>query len=52
MKCFVCKKRLEKDEEELCEDCFNVLKIKYPNYLDFKNVLQWHKENIIEMEED
>jgi len=44
MKCVICGKELERKEADICKVCFDVLRIKYPNYNKFKEVIKWHKK--------
>jgi len=44
MKCITCGKKIEKDEGDVCETCFSVLKHKYPNEKKLKRRLKCHKE--------
>ena len=42
--CTLCGKEIEKMEGDLCENCFNVLKQKYPEKKTFNEKLSWIKK--------
>ena len=44
MRCIICEKDLEKFDVDICKTCFDVLKIKYPKYNKFMEVIKWHKK--------
>ncbi len=50
-KCIICEKDLEKPNLDICKTCFDVLKIKYPSYNKFKEVIKWHKKHQQETQE-
>jgi len=50
--CILCGKRLRRDDVDVCRTCFCALSSKYPKYKDFKEVIEWHKENLKEIEEE
>jgi len=52
MKCIICGKELEEKELDVCKTCFDVLRIKYPDYNKFKEVIKWHKEHAKEIKEN
>jgi len=50
--CLVCKKDLIKIDWDVCRTCFSFLTEKYPDSIDFKEAIVWHKENLKEIEEE
>ncbi|MBR9704638.1 hypothetical protein GOV12_04450 [Candidatus Pacearchaeota archaeon] len=44
--CIICGKELETNETDVCTTCFTVLISKYPTYNDLKEVIEWHKKNL------
>jgi len=49
--CVVCGKELCRDKD-LCVACLDFLKLKYSNEKERKKVLQWHKKNASELNEE
>ena len=52
MKCVICRKELDNKEKNICKTCFEVFRIKYPDKNKFKKILEWHKKNLEQMEEE
>ena len=52
MRCLLCKKPLEKNEIDFCEDCLEFLKHKYAYDQNFERRLQCYKKLIQELQED
>ena len=50
--CILCGIHLEDDESNVCETCFDVLEMKYPNKKELKQILQWHKNHTKELNEE
>lgn len=50
--CILCGIPLEDEESNICETCFDVLKIKYPKKKDLEKVLQWHKNHNQKLNEE
>ncbi|MBS3087309.1 hypothetical protein J4226_01830 [Candidatus Pacearchaeota archaeon] len=44
-KCILCGIPIEDDESNVCETCFEVLKMKYPKKKELAKALQWHKNH-------
>ena len=48
--CIICGKELEAKETDVCVTCFSVLISKYPRYNDLKEVIEWHKKNLSDLD--
>ena len=51
-KCIVCGGDIGEDEGNVCETCFRVLKEKYPCDKELEKILQWHKKQREELNEE
>jgi hypothetical protein len=43
--CILCRKELDRFEEDICESCLRVLRKKYPSKTKLREVIKCHKEN-------
>ena len=50
-KCIICGIELEENEGDICKVSFCFLLEKYPQRKKFKEVIEWHKDSLEEVEE-
>jgi len=49
--CVVCGKHLIENEKDVCETCFNLLKLKYCS-TKLKKVIKWHKKQTKKLKQE